>query len=72
MREKLKEARRVSGMTQPQLAELLKITLRHYQRIEYGECIGSTRIWDALETLFGIPQIKLRTNSVDETDKKSN
>ena len=63
MRETLKQARRVSNLTQQQIADILKITVRHYQRIEHGDTVGKAKTWDALETMFGIPQIKLRVNT---------
>ena len=47
MRKNLKEARQKAGMTQQQLANKLKLNLRHYQKIEYGEIGGdrkSTRL----------------------------
>lgn len=60
MRENLKKARREAGMTQRQVAEYLKITLRSCQRIEDGNILGSIRNWDALEDLFKIHQRILR------------
>ena len=56
MRKNLKEARQAAGLTQRQMAEYLKITLRSYQRIEEGSLLGSIRIWDALEDLLKIHQ----------------
>ena len=37
IRKNLKEARQRMGMTQKQVAEYLKITVRAYQQIEAGE-----------------------------------
>ena len=59
-RENLKKARRAAGMTQKQVAEHLKITLRSYQRIESGELLGSIRHLDTLEDLFNVHQRELR------------
>ena len=56
MRKNLKEARQKAGLTQQQVADYLKITLRSYQRIEAGSFLGSIRNWDALEDLFKIHQ----------------
>lgn len=60
MRGNLKKARREAGLTQQQMADKLGITLRHYQKIEYGELNGSFAVWDALEDLLGIHQRILR------------
>lgn len=60
MREKLKNARKAAGMTQQQMADKLNIGLRHYQKIESGDTMGSFEIWDALEDILGIHQRKLR------------
>ena len=59
-RKNLKEARRAAGLTQQQIADRLKVGLRHYQKIERGETGGSFEIWDALEDMTGIHQRKLR------------
>lgn len=60
MRANLKKARREAGMTQKQVAEYLKISLRAYQQIERGEYIGKIKHWDKLEDLFSIHQRILR------------
>lgn len=60
MRKNLKEARVSKGMTQQQVADYLRITLRHYQRIESGATLGAIDLWDKLEDLFSINQRKLR------------
>jgi len=60
VRENLKAARRVAGLTQQQLADKLDISLRYYQRIEAGESGGSFEVWDALEDLLGVHQRILR------------
>lgn len=59
-RENLKKARAAAGMTQQQVADLLGVGLRHYQKIESGESNGSFEVWDALEDNLGIHQRKLR------------
>lgn len=63
MRKNLKEARQKAGMTQQQMADKLGLTLRHYQKIEYGDLGGSFEVWDALEDILGIHQRKLRESS---------
>ena len=63
MRTTLKQARLVSCLTQQQVADKLHITVRHYQRIESGDTVGKAKTWDELETMFGIPQIRLRVNT---------
>lgn len=60
MRSNLKKARTDAGLTQEQMAERLGISAVHYQKIEYGERVGSFEIWDALEDITGIHQRKLR------------
>ena len=60
MRKNLKEARKKAGMTQQQMADRLEIGLRHYQKIEAGDTMGSFEVWDALEDILGIHQRKLR------------
>lgn len=60
MRKRLKEARKAAGLTQQQMADKLEIGLRHYQKIEAGDTMGSFEIWDALEDILGIHQRKLR------------
>lgn len=60
MRETLRKVRKEKGLTQQQVADLLGIGLRHYQKIEAGETMGSFEIWDVLEDMLGIHQRKLR------------
>ncbi len=60
MRTILKKARQDAGLTQQQIADRLGLSLRHYQKIEYGELNGSFEVWDALEDLLGVHQRKLR------------
>lgn len=62
-REVLKNARIQLGLTQQQMADKLGICLRYYQKIEYGESMGSCEIWDALEDTVKIHQRSLRENS---------
>lgn len=59
-RELLKATRKGLGLTQQQMADKLGITLRHYQKVEYGEINGSFELWDALEALLGVHQRLLR------------
>ena len=59
-RKNLKEARRKAGMTQQQMADKLKISLRYYQNIEAGSRTGDFTLWDTLEDITGIHQRKLR------------
>ena len=60
MRENLRNARKAAGMTQQQLADKLRISLTHYQNIEYGKALGSIKLWDDLEDITGINQRVLR------------
>lgn len=70
MRKNLKEARQRAGLTQREVAEHLKVTLRTYQRMEEGTLLGSIRSWDALEDLFGIHQRVLRSET-DQAGKRA-
>ena len=63
IRHNLQQARKSAVMTQQQVADKLGITLRHYQKIEYGELNGSFEVWDALEDLLLVHQRKLRGSS---------
>lgn len=60
MRKNLKEARRMAGMTQQQMADRLDISLRYYQNIEAGSRTGDFTLWDTLEDITGIHQRVLR------------
>ncbi len=70
MRKNLKKARQKAGMTQKQVAEHLKITIRSYQRIESGELFGAIKHWDALEDLFMVPQRELRQETYLAEEKE--
>ena len=59
-RKNLKEDRQKAGMTQQQMADKLKISLRYYQNIEAGSRTGDFTLWDTLEDITGIHQRKLR------------
>lgn len=72
MRKNLKEARQAAGMTQQQMADMLNIALRHYQRIEAGQSNGSFEIWDVLEDTLKIHQRKLREISSNHLGKAEN
>ena len=72
MRKNLKEARKKAGMTQQQMADRLEIGLRHYQKIEAGDTMGSFEVWDALEDILGIHQRKLREISSNHHVPKEN
>ena len=60
MRKNLKEARNNLGLTQRQMAEMLKISYIYYQSIEEGKRIGTVKIWDSIEDLTGVNQRFLR------------
>ena len=66
MRKNLKEARQRAGLTQQQMADKLKIGLRHYKKIESGETLGSIPLWDEIEDMFEINQRVLRENHPDK------
>lgn len=69
MRKVLKEAREDADLTQRQIAELLGISVRHYQRIESGRSNGSFEIWGGLEDILWVNQRKLREDWLDEDFK---
>ena len=72
MRDRLKKARQEAGMTQREVAEYLKITIRGYQRIESGSLRGKISHWDALEDLFKIHQRELRLeNHLGQSAKRN-
>ena len=60
MRKNLKEARHKAGLTQQQIADVLKISLTYYQKIEQGTRTGDFEIWDKLEDIFNLHQRELR------------
>lgn len=66
-REALKKARTDAGLTQPQVAEQLGISLRYYQNLEAGDRNGDFHIWDDLEDLFGINQRVLRQTTPEDS-----
>ena len=70
MRENLQAARKGKKLTQQAMAELLGITSRAYQNIEYGHTLGSIKHWDMLEDLFGIPQRELRSLSPQDNQEE--
>ena len=72
MRENLKKARQKAGMTQQQMADYLKISLRHYKYIEAGKIMARIEIWDMLEDFTGIHQRELREISENHLDLKAN
>ena len=67
MRQLLKNARMGSGMTQRETATAAGISERYYQHIEAGTREGKARVWDKLETLFGLHQRQLREDCGDDT-----
>lgn len=72
MRGNLKRARQDKGYTQQDMADMLGITLRHYQRIESGETLGAISLWDALEDWTGQHQRLLRENQAKYHAQESN
>lgn len=69
-RENLKAARRAVGLTQQQMAEQMKISLRYYQQIESGSRTGDFQIWDIAEDITGIHQRILREISPDKASNR--
>ena len=52
--ERLKPLRKGEGKTQKEMAELLQVTERHYQKIEYGHINISATMLLALADYFGV------------------
>lgn len=69
-RENLKNARKKAGMTQKQVADYLRVDIRHYKAMESGERLGAIDLWDKLEDLFNLHQRKLREISENHHDKE--
>ncbi len=69
-RETLSQARKNKGLTQQQVADYLKISLRYYCNIEAGTRNGNFKLWDALEELFLIHQKELRQLSQEDNQQK--
>ena len=59
MRENLLAERKALKLTQRETADRLGITKQHYQRLESGTSNGSTKIWQKLKELTGVPIDKL-------------
>lgn len=72
MREKLRQARKLKGMTQQAMADRLSLSLRQYQRIECGDAYGTFEMWDDLEDLFNVHQRILRERSTIRHGKEAN
>jgi ribosome-binding protein aMBF1 (putative translation factor) len=62
MRKILRQARLAKGLTHNQIAEHLGIKENSYKNIEWGFRNTSTKNWDKLEDLLGVPQRQLRKN----------
>ena len=72
LRKNLQAARKASGLTQQAMANMLGLTLNHYQKIEYGKLGGSFAVWDALEDLLGVHQRILREFSSNRPGPREN
>ncbi len=70
MRQNLKQARKVSGLTQQAMAEKLGIHERYYKAMESGERLGSIALWDSLEDILGVNQRVLREIHHDKGDNR--
>jgi transcriptional regulator with XRE-family HTH domain len=68
MRNNLKNARKDNNLMQSDLAKVLCMTVRQYQRIEKGETKGKVEDWDTLADLFGIDQRILRKDFQPKTE----
>lgn len=62
----LKKHRLKKGLTQAQIAALLGISVRQYQRVEAGESFLTQEKLNKLEDLFQTPQRVLLAKNVEE------
>jgi transcriptional regulator with XRE-family HTH domain len=56
----LVDKRRAKKLKQSDVAKMLGVTTRQYQRLEAGKIDGKIKHWDMLEDLFDTPQRQLR------------
>ena len=63
MRNNLKSCREQKGYTQKQVAVMLQITERQYQRIEKGEQDGTIKLWVKIKQLLEQPIDNLIENT---------
>lgn len=52
MRNNLKKCRTEKGYTQKQMAQVLGITEKQYQRIEKGTSDGTIKLWEKIKVLL--------------------
>lgn len=62
----LKDYREKKGLTQFEVAELLQISVRYYQKIESGKSFPRQKIILLLEDLFQTPQRILLSKNLNE------
>lgn len=62
----IKELRQKKGYTQEQLARLLDVTLKHYQKIEYNKTIPNVKTGLKLAILLDSNPYKLWNVTLDE------
>ena len=55
MRIILKERREALRLTQKEIARMIGITDRQYQRIESGEQDGTIKVWVKIREITGLP-----------------
>ena len=67
MRENLTNARKNKGYTQLELANMLGITERQYQRLEAGTSKGSVDVWEKLKIILHAKSIDWLLEQSDET-----
>ena len=52
MRKNLIDTRRAKKITQAQLANILEVSVRHYQALEAGTSNGTVPIWEQLKIVL--------------------
>ena len=68
MRSILKERREALRLTQKEIARMIGITDRQYQRIESGEQDGTIKVWVKIREITGLPLDDL----IDDLSRQDN
>lgn len=66
MRQNLINKRKARKLTQVETAQIIGITVRHYNSIEAGTSDGSVKVWQKISDLFNKPIDYLLEQTVDK------
>jgi transcriptional regulator with XRE-family HTH domain len=72
MKRNLKITREEMNLTQWEMAEKLKISEQHYQRLEAGTSKGSIDVWEKLKKITGKPIDFLLAQEVNNKEPDGN